>query len=179
MNTTPSRPLPSVALLSCRFIAGGAFIIAPIMKLQNPQSFMLSINGFGLVPPTLVPFMAYFIPWLELACGILLLYGLWTRAAAVAAGGLYAMFTLALAYVILAGLPVDCGCFGGLFGGETVSWTMIARNGVFLIASGALVWKGGGAMSVDALYRLDGPRQGIGSRATQPSPAPRASGAET
>lgn len=142
----------SVLLLTARFIAGGAFIIAPIMKLQDPKSFMLAIQSFELLPTAVIPFLAYWIPWMELAAGVLLVYGVVTRPAALVAFGLYAMFTAGLLYVIYAGLPVDCGCFGGIFGGGTVDWSTIGRNGIFLAASALVLWRGPGAASVEALF---------------------------
>jgi uncharacterized membrane protein YphA (DoxX/SURF4 family) len=152
----------SLLLLTCRLIAGGAFLVAPVMKLQNPQSFMLSIKSFGLVPEAIIPFLAYFVPWAELACGALLIYGLWTRPAAIVATGLYAAFTAALMYVILSGMKVDCGCFAGLFGSGEVGWNSIARNSVFLVASILPLVRGGGALSVDELFAGSPPE---GSRA--------------
>jgi len=156
-----------VVLLSCRLLVGGAFLIAPFMKLSNPKAFMLAIKSFELVPEALIPFMAYAVPWAELIAGILLVYGLWCRAAAVIAGALFVAFTGALAYVVLAGLPIDCGCFGGLFGNEDVSWTSLVRNAVFLLATGMILWRGGGATSLDAVFSID-PRTSCPAQAPPP-----------
>jgi hypothetical protein len=62
----------------------------------------------------------------EVVLGVTLLIGLWARQGGLLAFGLYTTFTLALASVLIRGMDVDCGCFGGLFGDGTVSWGSIA-----------------------------------------------------
>lgn len=141
----------SVFLTTCRFVAGGAFLLAAVMKLRDPQTFMLSIKAFELTPVVFVPFLAYAIPWMEIVAGLALIYGFWSRSAAILAGAIYTLFTLALGYVLLGGGDVDCGCFGGLFGAGTVTWTSIARNLVFLAACAAIVARGPGRLSVDTM----------------------------
>ncbi len=138
-------------LATCRFISGGALLIASIMKLQNPTKLMLSIQSFDLLPEVLIPFFAYAVPWTELIAGFLLLYGIWSRAAAGVATLMYAAFTVGLASVILRDLPVDCGCFGGLFGTEEVGWTSIFRNLILIGTSLVVVAWGGGATALDRL----------------------------
>ncbi|MBI5155207.1 DoxX family membrane protein [Candidatus Poribacteria bacterium] len=155
MNAVPGchacRKVASLALL-CRVVAGGAFLLASYAKLQDPRAFMLAIESFQFpfLPRDVIPVFAYALPWMELVCGVLLVLGAWTRAAAIIAAGLYLAFTGALASVILRGLPVDCGCFGGILGSGTVDWTSILRNSVFIVASGVLIWRQGGAWSLEA-----------------------------
>lgn len=171
----------STLLLTCRFVAGGALLLAGFLKLRNPTSFMLSINSFELAPQALIPFAAYLMPWLEIALGLLLVYGFWTRAAAMLATGLYAMFTVAIASVIVRGMSLDCGCFGDFFGSGAVGWHTVGRNLVFVVASGLVWWRGPGLASLDVLWgtdrlvisaRRDVPANVVGGGAPKPAPRP-------
>ncbi|MDK2973462.1 MAG: hypothetical protein PWP23_3217 [Candidatus Sumerlaeota bacterium] len=148
-------PAKTIVLTTCRFLAGGAFLLAATMKLQDPQLFMLSIDAFGLVPSALVPFFAYAIPWTEIVAGLLLVYGFWSRAAGVVGVGLYGVFTAALAWVYLSGADVDCGCFGGLFGRGDVGPFSLVRNTIFIACSAVVVLRGAGAASLDHVLGVE------------------------
>ncbi len=136
-------------LMTCRFIAGGAFLIAALMKLKDVSALMLSIESFELLPTVLVPFAAYTVPWIEIVSGLALVYGFWSRSAAVLAGMTYLIFTVALASVLLRGMSVDCGCFGALTGGDAVTWLSVLRNAFFLGCCGVVLAMGGGRASLD------------------------------
>src|SRR5690606_9200985 len=118
-----------------RLIAGGALLVAAFMKLKDPSNLMLSMEAFELLPVAVVPFLSFFLPWLELIVGLTLIYGYWSRPSAALASGLYIVFSLALASVIWRGMKVDCGCFGALTGGGPVTYLSILRNVVFMACS--------------------------------------------
>lgn len=145
-----NSPILGIVLIICRLIAGGALLIAAYGKIINPKKLMLSMESFELLPTFLIPISSYVLPWTELIVGLLLVAGFATRASAIWSTILYSIFTLAIISVIARGMEVDCGCFGALLGGGTVGIQSIARNLVFLIASGFVLWKGAGLFSVDA-----------------------------
>jgi len=151
MNKNES-PALSVALIICRLIAGGALLVAAYGKIINPKKLMLSMESFELLPAFLIPISSYILPWTELIVGLLLVAGFATRASAIWSTILYSIFTVAIISVIARGMEVDCGCFGALLGGGSVGIQSIARNLVFLIASGVVLWKGAGLFSVDAQF---------------------------
>jgi uncharacterized membrane protein YphA (DoxX/SURF4 family) len=139
----------SSLLLLARVVGGGALLVAGVMKLYgDPLAFALSTQSFKLFPDAIIPPMAYFVPSLEIVLGVTLLLGVWGRQSALLAFGLFAAFTLALSSVLLRGLPVDCGCFGDLFGGSNVSWLTILRNSIFLIATGSVALFGTGLFAL-------------------------------
>lgn len=139
----------NLLLFATRFVAAGALLLAGYLKATgNPLAFKLSIDSFKLAPEVLHWPLAYYLPALELLLGMTLLLGLWARASALLAAGLLGAFTLGLASVILRGMKVDCGCFGGLFGEATVGWSSIARNAIFVAAAMATVIFGGGRWAI-------------------------------
>lgn len=143
------KALRESAIVLGRLIAGGSLVLAAIIKLKgDPVAFALSIDSFKLVPRIVHLPMALYLPWFELVVGAALLLGLWGRQAALLATGLYAVFTIALASVLLRGMSVTCGCFGGLFGGDTVTWFSVARNGIFIAAAAVVLVLGSGRFAV-------------------------------
>jgi uncharacterized membrane protein YphA (DoxX/SURF4 family) len=146
-----SEKLRAFLLMTCRLVAGGALLLAGLIKIANPAALMLSIQGYQLLPESLIPLMAFVLPWAELTLGLLLFYGAWSREAAVLATALYVTFTLAVVSVLARSLSVDCGCFGGMFGESAIGWNTVVRNLVFIGASGVVAWVGPGPLAIDAL----------------------------
>jgi uncharacterized membrane protein YphA (DoxX/SURF4 family) len=100
------------------------------------------------------------VPWTEALCAVLLIVGLWTRAAAALIAAMATLFTVLVISLIMRDmLHVKCGCFGdrGLICAGGVGWCKVFENGL-LIASGlALALTRTHAVSVDGLRagRLD------------------------
>ena len=77
-----------------------------------------------------------------------MLLGVWSRQSGAVVAGMLLVFTLALGSVLVRGLPVECGCFGGLFGEMKVTWANIARNLVLAACAVAVAIAGGGALAL-------------------------------
>lgn len=104
---------PYLTLIS-RLVLGAIFIISGLTKLGIPSTFAASINSYEMpLPGPLVTIMAVGLPPLELAIGILLIVGLWTRISAAIAGALTVVFLVAMIQAMFRGLNPDCGCFAG------------------------------------------------------------------
>jgi uncharacterized membrane protein YphA (DoxX/SURF4 family) len=86
------------------------FIGAGAAKLADPAAFAWNIHQFGLVPRPLIDPLAICLPVLEAASGVGLVFDRRWSYGAVA--GILVLFMTALGHAILAGLNVDCGCFG-------------------------------------------------------------------
>jgi uncharacterized membrane protein YkgB len=85
---------------------------------------------------------AALLPWLEAICGLLLIVGIRTRAAAGIFIGLTAVFMAALALTLIRGLDIDCGCFrhGGT---KTPAWAALGRDAL-LFAAALVVYRKSG-----------------------------------
>ncbi|HYF14419.1 MAG TPA: MauE/DoxX family redox-associated membrane protein [Phycisphaerales bacterium] len=146
-NTTARGAL----CMTMRFLLGAAFLAAGILKLSDPQGFAFAVKGFRVLPDHLVIPATYAIPWTEVFAGVLLLLGLWSRAAALVLSAMLAGFIAGLASVILRKMDVSCACFGDLQFpcGHSVGWCQIIRNVVMLgMAAPVLLW-GPGAMALE------------------------------
>jgi hypothetical protein len=93
-----------------RWIIGTVFICAGSVKLLEPNSFAFLIEAYGILPDSLLLPVAIFLPTLEVAAGIGLLFDIKGSLGLIA--GLLGLFIVILGYGIWMGLDVDCGCWG-------------------------------------------------------------------
>jgi len=96
----------------CRLILAGVFIYAGAIKILDPQSFATDIGHYRLLPYPLTLAMGVYLPWLELLCGVAVLFRWRERGALLVLLGLCGLFAVALASAWFRGLDINCGCFG-------------------------------------------------------------------
>lgn len=99
--------------LVARLVLGGVLLVAGGLKLGNLGESVLAVRAYQLVPYELTDIVGIALPIGEVALGVLLLTGTFTRIAGVLGALLMAAFTLAIASAWARGLTLDCGCFGG------------------------------------------------------------------
>jgi putative oxidoreductase len=138
-------------LLVLRIALGALFILAAYVKLTAPLDFSDSVKAFKILPDHLAQLATFAIPWTELICGIALIVGWWTRAAAALLGVTLLVFIAGIASVLARGLSVKCGCFGKLqpFCTGPLGMCNILQNTVMLAAAFLIVVGGAGLLSID------------------------------
>ena len=168
--------LGRLLLLICRLAVAALFLFAAYQKLfapdSGPQKFALAIKSFQILPLHLVQLATGVIPWIEVICGVLLIIGLWTRAAAWLLVAMLVGFTAAVASVILRKMSVTCGCFGNLTlicPKEALSWCKVGENALILIPTLLVAVFGGGFLTFDREACKTGPVSQPGSK---PHPSP-------
>ena len=93
-------------------VVGGVFIYAGVLKVLDPVQFGLDIDNYKSLPWFVSVRLAFFLPWLEILCGVALIFRFLYR------GGLSILTALILVFIgatIAAkarGLDITCGCFG-------------------------------------------------------------------
>jgi putative oxidoreductase len=93
-------------------IVGGIFIYAGAIKVLDPVQFAIDIDNYKILPWTISLGLAFYLPWLEIFCGLaLILRRLYL-------GGLSILTALVAAFLVatiaakVRGLDITCGCFG-------------------------------------------------------------------
>jgi uncharacterized membrane protein YphA (DoxX/SURF4 family) len=116
-----------------RVALGIMFLLSAAGKIGDLNGVVEEVRQYNLLPePLVVPF-GYLLPFGELALGITLTLGLFTRLAAAGGALLMVSFMVAIAYrLLLFGEAEDCGCFG-LLGQERLTWWTFGRDVVFLV----------------------------------------------
>jgi peroxiredoxin len=123
-------------LLVARLFLAAVFAVAAAGKLVGRSRTVETLAEFG-VPVGLRRPLAVALPLAELAIAIALLPAVTAAWAAIAAALLLAVFTAAVARVLLQGREVDCNCFGSLGPSRISRWTL-ARNAVLLAVAGGV-----------------------------------------
>jgi uncharacterized membrane protein YphA (DoxX/SURF4 family) len=93
------------------------------------------------------------LPWIEIICGGLLLFGLLTPGVALASFVLLWVFTAAIVSTFLRDKSVGCGCFGRRTDAQTsrARWTVAYRN-LCLMGLLTIIYNSGGySLFIDAL----------------------------
>jgi uncharacterized membrane protein YphA (DoxX/SURF4 family) len=122
-----------VAALILRVVLGLILVYAAWIKLREPWAvFAIGIDSYQVLPSWAVELVARALPWFELLLGVLLIAGVWRRAAAAAASLLLAVFFGLMVRAMAKGMEIDCGCFGP---GERLSWMTLLRDGALLASS--------------------------------------------
>lgn len=122
--------------LACRAVPGILLLWAGLAKAFERQQSILAVDAYDVLPSWAVEPVAVTLPGIEIALGLLLVLGLFTRFAGVATAALATVFVAGMAQAKARGLAIDCGCFGGGGPGEGVKWRDIIRDAAFVLAPG-------------------------------------------
>ena len=93
-------------------IVGGIFIYAGVIKMLDPVQFANDIDNYKTLPWFFSVRLAFYLPWLEIFCGLAVIFRFLYR------GGLSILITLILVFIgatiaaKVRGLDITCGCFG-------------------------------------------------------------------
>jgi uncharacterized membrane protein YphA (DoxX/SURF4 family) len=138
-----SRLSPWISTL-LRLVLAGVFLAAGAMKAVDPQSSVAAVRAYELLPAPVETAVGWALPFVEIALGLLLVIGAFTRLLAVVSALVLAVFVVAVVSASIRGLSIDCGCFGGggtVAPGQTDYTGEIVRDSVLLLLALWLVWQ--------------------------------------
>ena len=109
----------NICLFLCAYYVGFTFIAASLDKIIDPLSFSENIRAYEISPNWSNNLIAITLPWIELVCGILLLYGLhrfyFSSSYIIDIPNnliilMLIWFIFMLSIAVYRGLDIDCGC---------------------------------------------------------------------
>jgi uncharacterized membrane protein YphA (DoxX/SURF4 family) len=124
------------------------FLASSIGKMLDKPGTEASMSRYPFLPRGAGKLIANVFPVLELIVGLLLVFGVFTRLASVAAVGLFLVFTGLILYDLSRGEQASCHCFGKL-SDEKLTPVAVVRN-VALMALAVIV-----AAAFDGWLALD------------------------
>ncbi|MBD5656582.1 MAG: DoxX family membrane protein [Candidatus Eremiobacteraeota bacterium] len=143
-------------VFALRLILGGLLIVAGVMKAHDgPALTATTIAGYRILPPSLVAPLGVALPYVEVLLGGYLLAGFLTRIAGWIAAAQFAVFSAAVASLVIRNIPADCGCFGS--GIPTPpSWGHVAVDVALACCAGVVALRAPGAWALDARLATSG-----------------------
>jgi len=87
-------------------IVGGIFIYAGALKMFDPVRFASDIDNYKILPWTIGVALAFYVPWLEIFCGIALVLRFLYRGGLSILTALVLVFTLATVAAKVRGLDI-------------------------------------------------------------------------
>jgi Methylamine utilisation protein MauE len=110
-------------------------LVGAVQKARDWDGFRAALANYRLLPGALVTPAALALPALEMFAGIALLAGPFRAAGSMLALAVLLTVTGAVAINLLRGrVDIDCGC-GGVEGRQRLSWGLVARNAVVMLAA--------------------------------------------
>jgi uncharacterized membrane protein YphA (DoxX/SURF4 family) len=165
----PSLPALDVLGTLARLALAAVWIASGAIKLFDPRGTVAAVRAYQLVPDDLVSLVAGVLPFLELALGLLLLFGVGVRIVAVLSGLLLLAYIAGIAQSWARGLSIDCGCFGGggqVAAGQTHYVQEILRDTGFLLLAVWLTVRPSTLLAVDGRLASPVPRSATVEKAS-------------
>ena len=130
--------LPGLALMACRVILGGLFLIAGLTKAYDPAGFATEIQNYHLVPWVGGVLLSLFLPWVEIIAGGTLFLKRLERGALLLISAMLLAYCAALISAMARGLNIECGCFGRLISSTGIVWALVRNVGLIVLAG--ILW---------------------------------------
>jgi len=116
-------------------IVGGIFIYAGTMKAVDPMGFASDIDNYKILPWTIGIGLAFYLPWLEIACGLAVVFRRLYLGGLSILVALVSIFIAATVAAKIRGLDITCGCFGHV----SQHWNFSGHLALDLVILGALL----------------------------------------
>ena len=120
-------------------IVGGIFVYAGALKVLDPIQFGLDIDNYKSLPWFISVRLAFFLPWLEILCGLALIFRRLYRGGLSILTALIVIFIGATIAAKARGLDITCGCFGHA-SQHWSFWQHMVIDLAILVALAALLW---------------------------------------
>lgn len=93
-------------------LVGGVLIYAGAVKALDPVRFATDVDNYKILPWITSVGLAFYLPWLEILCGLALIPRFFYRGGLSILTALVLIFLAATIAAKARGLDITCGCFG-------------------------------------------------------------------
>ena len=133
LSTRPQFPWRIVDV-----IVAGIFVYAGVIKVLDPVQFANDIDNYKILPWPISVALGFYLPWLEIFCGLALVVRFLYGGALSLLTALILTFTLATVAAKVRGLDITCGCFGH----ASQNWSFPAHlaTNLGILAALLLLW---------------------------------------
>ncbi|MBA2622606.1 MAG: DoxX family protein [Chthoniobacterales bacterium] len=125
MGVQRGTPRRSPLWTALAVILGLVFIYTGVLKAWDPIAFTRDIQNFHILPWPVGVRVAFYLPWLEILCGLALLTGYLRGGALAILSSLMVIFIGATIAAKVRGIDLDCGCFGNATKNLPFTWHLV------------------------------------------------------
>lgn len=115
------------------------WIVGGVSKVGQTMTVSQNIEAYEIFSPEFSFLLAQLIGPLELAGGLLLLFGIFLRQSSMVGLAVLVLFILGLSWVWAQGLVISCGCFGDA--DETNVPLTIGRDFFYVALTAWTIWR--------------------------------------
>ncbi len=128
-------------------LVGALFIFAGLTKIVDfhpfrfldPMGFARDIDNYKILPWAISVRLAFYLPWLEIICGIALIFRRLYSGALALLLGLLLVFIGASIAAKMRGIDISCGCFGHVSDHLSFAWHMALD--LAILGTVAVLWR--------------------------------------
>jgi putative oxidoreductase len=113
-------------------VIGALFVCAGILKVLDPLRFANDIDNYHVVPWTVGVRLAFYLPWLEIICGLALILRRLYAGGLTIIFGLTLVFSGAIVSARVRGLDIKCGCFGHAIDNLGFAWHIVLNLAILV-----------------------------------------------
>jgi uncharacterized membrane protein YphA (DoxX/SURF4 family) len=139
--SAPSTISPQPSTLLWRILAiaiGALFVYAGVIKAMDPVEFAGDIHNYHVFPWAVNVRLAFYLPWLEIACGLALIFRRLYSGALTLVLALMVVFIGATIAAKARGIDISCGCFGHVSDQLSFAWHLVLDFAI--LAAVATLW---------------------------------------
>lgn len=127
-------------LLALRLVVGGVFVFASFDKLMNQEAFAKAIYNYKFLPEIFINVFAIIIPYIELAAGVFLIFGIYKRGSSFLISFLLIIFLISLGQAYARGLDINCACFSLESSGQKSDILLRIIEDIFLLIASIIIY---------------------------------------
>jgi putative oxidoreductase len=128
-----------LAVRVVELLIAALFIYAGVLKAWDPLGFANDIDNYKLLPWSVGVRLAFFLPWLEVVCGLTILARRYYHGSVSILVLLVSVFIAASIIAKARGIDVTCGCFG--HAGRNMSFAGHLALDFAILAALVVVWR--------------------------------------
>ena len=137
--STRNSQLATIAWRLLAIIIGALFVYAGVLKVWDPVRFAGDIQNYHVLPWAVNVRLAFYLPWLEIICGLALIFRRLYSGALALLLALLLVFIGASIAAKARGIDISCGCFGHVSDQLSFAWHLVLD---FAILAGVVaLWK--------------------------------------
>lgn len=149
VQLSEAKASPTLLWRLLAIIIGALFVYAGAIKAWDPVGFAGNIQNYHVLPWTVNVRLAFYLPWLEIACGLALIFRRLYSGALTLVLALMVVFISASIAAKARGIDISCGCFGHVSNQLSFAWHLVLDFAILAAVAALWRWDRGNARGAE------------------------------